>query len=223
MTTTEEFLKKSKKCVIVGMPGAFTPTCTDEHLPGYIRNAPKMRRMGVDKIAVVTTNDRFIVSAWKSAMKGCLEGAGINAFDERVAMIADKDAELTKALGMAYYHKLDRSKESLSWLQFSQGIRSKRFALVAESGIVTHLAVDDGHVELRNTSAESIMEVLSGATRNAGSGGGGAAAAPLQALMSQGTSLEPADEALTSSQGKALGAVCVVLVLAALYSSSIGI
>ena len=56
-----------------------------------------------------------------------------------------------------------------------------------------------------------------------GSGGGGAAAAPLQALMSQGTSLEPADEALTSSQGKALGAVCVVLVLAALYSSSIGI
>ena len=98
-----------------------------------------------------------------------------------------------------------------------------RFALVAESGIVTHLAVDDGHVELRNTSAESIMEVLSGATRNAGSGGGGAAAAPLQALMSQGTSLEPADEALTSSQGKALGAVCVVLVLAALYSSSIGI
>jgi len=224
MTTPEEFLKTPKKCVIVGMPGAFTPTCTDEHLPGYIRNAPKMRRMGVDRIAVVTTNDRFIVSAWKSAMKDCLEGAGINAFDERIAMIADKDAEFTKALGMAYYHKLDRSKSTLSWLQFSQGIRSKRFALVAESGIVTHLAVDDGHIELRNTSAESIMDFLAGAPREAGSGLA-AAAAPLQGLSSLGSasSLDSADEALDSSQGLALGVACVLLVLAAVYTSNGGV
>ena len=63
----------SGKSVLIGMPGAFTPTCNDVHLPGYIRSAPHFRKLGVDSVAVVTTNDRFIMTAWKRAMRKCMD------------------------------------------------------------------------------------------------------------------------------------------------------
>ena len=82
LTTTEDFFGKGK-CVIVGMPGAFTPTCTDAHLPSFIRNAKKFRRLGVEKVAVVTTNDKFIMTAWKKAMRECMQAEGLSSLDTK--------------------------------------------------------------------------------------------------------------------------------------------
>ena len=72
------------KSLIIGMPGAFTPTCTDEHLPGFIRNAQKFRKLGVKNLNVVTTNDKYIMTAWKKAMKDCMKAEGISSLDSQV-------------------------------------------------------------------------------------------------------------------------------------------
>ena len=158
--------------------GAFTPTCTDLHLPGFIRAAPRFERLGVDTLAVITTNDRFIMSCWKDAMKECMEAEGLKSLDDKVTMIADKDGEIikvrfacarllsfstatrktcvaqllsaysartekhdrltTQALGFMYNSKLDRKAEGprAAWQMFNSGLRSKRFALVVQDGVV---------------------------------------------------------------------------------------
>jgi len=142
----------------VGMPGAFTPTCTSEHLPGFIRNARKFRRLGVDKLAIVTTNDKFIMSAWKKAMSECMQAEGLSSLDTEVTMVADKDAELVKSLGLAY--NMAPAKKAAWSFQLNAGIRSKRFALVADNGVLTHVAVDEGETEMVDTSAEAILGIL---------------------------------------------------------------
>jgi len=151
-------LFSSGRNVLVGMPGAFTPTCTDEHLPGYIRGAGKFRSLGVSTVAVVTTNDRFLLTAWKRAMSACLRAEGKASLDGMVSMLADKDADLIKALGVAYNSKLDTKANK--FFQLNAGIRSKRFALVVEEGRVAHVAVDEGETDLDATSAESILAWL---------------------------------------------------------------
>ena len=112
------------KTVLIGMPGAFTPTCTDAHLPGYIRNARRFKRAGVTNLAVVTTNDRFIMTAWKRKMRECAEQEGMRSIDSQISMLADKGGNLIKALGMAYAETLDR-KEKNSFIQLNAGMRSK--------------------------------------------------------------------------------------------------
>ena len=177
---------------------AFTPTCTDEHLPGYIRNARKFRRLGVKKLAVITTNDRFIMTAWKKAMKDCMQAEGLSTIDTEVTMVSDKDAELIKALGLAFNMA---PKKKAAWsFQLNAGLRSKRFALVAEEGVVTHLAVDEGDTEMVGTSAEEIMNVL----RPAGSS---------PALSSE----------VGTSQTAVIGVVLAALVAGALYAADAGI
>ena len=135
------------RTVLIGMPGAFTPTCTDEHLPGYIRAARKLRRAGVKHIAVVTTNDKFIMTAWKRKMRECAQAEGLSSIDGSISMIADKEGHLVKALGMVSYEQLDRTERN-AFIQLNSGVRSKRFALVADDGVVTHVAVDDGTLKL---------------------------------------------------------------------------
>ena len=99
------------RTVIVGMPGAFTPTCTDLHLPGYIRNARTFRnKKGVKTLAVVTTNDKFIMTAWKRKMRSCAEQEGLKTIDGEVSMLADSDGHLIKSLGLAYAESLDRKQ-----------------------------------------------------------------------------------------------------------------
>ncbi len=131
-------LFKGKKVVMFAVPGAFTPTCSVKHLPGFVQNADAIKVKGVDSVICVAVNDPFVMGAW-----GKDQGTG-----EKVTMLADGSAMLTKALGL----ELDLTARGL-------GIRSQRYALVAEDGKVTHLAVEaPGGFEV--SKAEAILATL---------------------------------------------------------------
>jgi len=123
------------------MPGAFTPTCSKEHLPGYIKNADKLAALGLEKIVVVTTNDKFVNEEWMST-QGALKAGSI------ISMVSDGDGDLVKSLGLA---------EDMG---FGVGIRSKRFALIANNGVVSTLVVDKGMDDCSATSADSLIQLL---------------------------------------------------------------
>merc|ERR1712113_1066354 len=131
--------------ILIGMPGAFTPTCSDEHLPGYLKNAAKLAAAGVQKLAVVTTNDRFVNDAWKKNIAACAGGKE----DTTLQMFSDGDGDLVRALGL------------VDDMGFGLGFRSKRFALLCEDGVIKHVAVDEGMDELKATSAEAMLELVS--------------------------------------------------------------
>ena len=131
------------KSLLVGMPGAFTPTCTDKHLPGYMRNAEKLQEYGVNKIAIVTTNDRFTNDAWRQKLVEC-EGQWAEGLD----IISDGDADLVKALGM------------VGDMGFGLGARSKRFTLMCDDGVVSQVAIDEGMEVLDVTDAEKFVKQL---------------------------------------------------------------
>ncbi|MHA1113100.1 MAG: peroxiredoxin [Alphaproteobacteria bacterium] len=127
-----------KKVVLFAVPGAFTPTCSAKHLPGYVENAAAIKAKGVDTIACMSVNDAFVMGAW-----GKDRGVG-----DKVLMLADGSGDLTKAMGL----ELDAAK-------LGMGRRSQRFALVVEDGTVTHLAVEDGG-GLDVSAAEKILAAL---------------------------------------------------------------
>jgi len=130
--------------ILIGMPGAFTPTCSDKHLPGYIKQADAFKVAGVSKIAVVTTNDRFVNDAWNKAVAAC---AGVKD-GSTIEMLSDGDGDVVKALGL------------VDDMGFGLGVRSKRFALLCKNGIVKHVAVDEGMENLNATSAESMLSLV---------------------------------------------------------------
>lgn len=130
--------------ILVGMPGAFTPTCTRKHLPGYIDNAPRFAELGIEKIAVVTTNDRFVNEEWSNQF-GLLNSEGKESV---VTVLCDGDGDLVRSMGLA------------DDMGFGVGIRSKRFALVAENGVITTLLTDEGMDDCSKTSADSLLQVL---------------------------------------------------------------
>ena len=135
---TTDDLFKGKKVVMFAVPGAFTRTCSAKHLPGFVQNADAIKAKGVDTVVCVAVNDVFVMGAW-----GKDQGV-----DGKVVMVADGSAALTKALGL----ELDLTARGL-------GIRSQRYALVAEDGKVTHLAVEaPGGFEV--SKAESILAAL---------------------------------------------------------------
>ena len=136
MSTDDLFA--DKKVVIFSVPGAFTPTCSMNHLPGFIDHAEKIIAKGVDTIACMAVNDVFVLDAW-----GRDRGVG-----EHVTMLADGNGEYAKALGLDF----DASA-------FGMGTRGQRFALIVDNGIVLHVAVEKaGQFEV--SSAESILENL---------------------------------------------------------------
>ena len=112
-----------RRAVLFGVPGAFTPVCSNEHLPGFVARAEELAGRGVDRIACMAVNDPFVMEAW-----GRLHGAG-----ERVLMLADATGELTRALGL----ELDLSEIGL-------GIRCRRFAAVLDDGVFRHVAIEPG-------------------------------------------------------------------------------
>lgn len=127
-----------KKVVVFALPGAFTPTCSAKHLPGFIQKADEIRAKGVDRIACVSVNDAFVMDAW-----GRDQGAG-----EKVMMLADGNADFTDALGLSF----DASG-------FGMGKRSQRYAMVVEDGVVKALHVEQpGAFEV--SSAEAVLNVL---------------------------------------------------------------
>ena len=135
MSTVELFA--GKKVVLVSVPGAFTPTCSMNHLPGFVDNADALSAKGVDTIACLSVNDAFVMDAW---------GKDRNA--EELLMVADGNGDFTKAMGL----EMDGSS-------FGLGIRSQRYALIAEDGKITALNVEKpGAFEV--SAAEAIMEAL---------------------------------------------------------------
>lgn len=127
-----------KKVVLFAVPGAFTPTCSMQHLPGFVEKAGEIKAKGVDTIACMSVNDAFVMDAW-----GKDRGAG-----DAVLMLADGNAEFADALGLA---------ADMSGIGF--GSRAQRFALVVEDGVVKHVAVEaPGKFEV--SSADSILAAL---------------------------------------------------------------
>jgi len=131
-------LFKGKKVVLFSVPGAFTPTCSAKHLPGFVQQAAAIKAKGVDTIACMAVNDPFVMEAW---------GKDQNVGD-KVLMLADGSAQYTKQLGL----ELDLNDRGL-------GTRGQRFAMIVEDGTVTELMIDPAG-EFGATSAESVLEKL---------------------------------------------------------------
>ena len=131
-------LTKGKRVVLFAVPGAFTPTCSAKHLPGFVRDAAAIRAKGVDEIACVSVNDAFVMGAW-----GKQSGA-----DGKVRMLADGNGEFTRAVGL----ELDASG-------FGMGSRSQRYGMVVKDGKVEQLHVEAGP-GLNVCSAESMLSKL---------------------------------------------------------------
>jgi peroxiredoxin len=128
----------SGKVVLFAVPGAFTPTCSDYHLPGFVLRADELSAKGVTTIACISVNDPFVMGAWGSA----------HAVGSSVLLLADGNGEFTAAMGLG----LDASGAGL-------GQRSQRYAAVIDDGIITHLAVEPGP-GLSVSSAEAILAAL---------------------------------------------------------------
>ena len=136
-TSTEEIFK-GKKVVLFSVPGAFTPTCDAKHLPGFVDKAGDIKAKGVDTIACMAVNDVFVMGAW---------GKHSNVGDN-VLMLADGSAAFAKAIGL-----------ELDLIGRGMGVRSQRYALVAQDGKVTHLAVEPpGGFDV--SKAESVLAHL---------------------------------------------------------------
>jgi peroxiredoxin len=131
-------LFKGKRVVLFAVPGAFTPTCSAKHLPGFVQNADQLKKKGVDAVACVAVNDAFVMDAW---------GKSQNA-DGKVIMLADGSAHFAKALGL----DLDLMDKGL-------GMRSQRYAMVVNDGKVEKLFVEQpGKFEV--SSAENVLSQL---------------------------------------------------------------
>lgn len=129
---------RGKKIVLFAVPGAFTPTCSTKHLPGFVEYASRIKAKGVDEIVCVSVNDAFVMGAWGENQKA----AG------KVRMLADGNAEFSKALDLT----MDASG-------FGMGLRSKRYAMIVEDGKVKELFIEPGG-GLSVSSAESVLAKL---------------------------------------------------------------
>jgi peroxiredoxin len=134
--STGDFFK-GRKVVLFAVPGAFTPACSDTHLPGFVVHADDILKKA-DAIACLAVNDAFVLGAWQAARNA-----------ERITMMADGSTAFTKAVGL----EIDLSALGL-------GIRSKRYALVANDGVVTYLGVDEDPHDVEKSSAETILKQL---------------------------------------------------------------
>ena len=131
-------LFKGKKAVLFAVPGAFTPTCSMQHLPGFINHAKDIKAKGVDLIACVSVNDAFVMDAW---------GKNQNVGD-KIMMLADGNADFSKAVGL-----------TMDGTGYGMGTRASRYAMVVDNGVVKALNVEaPGAFEV--SSAEAVMKAL---------------------------------------------------------------
>jgi peroxiredoxin len=127
-----------KKVVVVSVPGAFTPTCSAKHLPGFVEHADKFFAKGVDTLACMAVNDTFVMDAW---------GKDQNVGD-KIKMLADGNGEYARALGL-----------EMDGTAFGMGMRGKRFAIVVSNGVAKHVAIEaPGKFEI--SSAEAVLAKL---------------------------------------------------------------
>lgn len=135
--SSEEFFK-GKRVALFALPGAFTPTCSAKHLPGFKQSAHDIKGKGVDAIACLSVNDAFVMRAW----------AEDQAVGEDIVMLADGGGDFTKAVGLDF----DASK-------FGMGLRSQRYSMIVDDGVVKELNVEQPG-EFKVSSAEYLMAQL---------------------------------------------------------------
>ena len=135
--STEEFFK-GKKVALFALPGAFTPTCSAKHLPGFKQMSQQIKGKGVDVIACLSVNDAFVMRAWGEDQ----------AVGEDIVMLADGGAEFTKAVGLDF----DASR-------FGMGLRSQRYSMIVDDGVVKELNVEEAG-EFKVSSAEYLLDQL---------------------------------------------------------------
>ncbi len=136
--TTDELFAPGKKVVAFALPGAFTPTCSAKHVPGFLSSYDALKAKGVDTIACISVNDAFVMGAW-----GKNQGTG-----DKVMMLGDGNGEFTEKMGLV----LDGSKNGM-------GKRSQRYAMVVEGGVIKSLNVEQPGV-FEVSSAESVLKGL---------------------------------------------------------------
>ena len=136
ISTTELF--RGKKVVLFAVPGAFSPTCSDYHLPGFIDQADAIRAKGVDTIACVGVNDHFVMGAW----------AKLRETGDKILMLADGNGDFARAMGL-----------EADYRPWGMGFRSRRYAAVLEDGVIKDLKVDQpGRLEI--STAEEVLKGL---------------------------------------------------------------
>ena len=136
-TTDDVF--KGRKVVLVAVPGAFTPTCHRNHLPGYIEKAQEIRRKGIDAIAVTAVNDVFVMDAWAKS-SGAREG---------IEFLADGNGDFARAVGL-----------TMDGAGFGLGTRSQRYAMVVDDGVVTAMNVEDAPSKAEVSGADNLLKGL---------------------------------------------------------------
>ena len=136
-TLSTEEVFSGKRVVLFSVPGAFTPTCSARHLPGFVDHAGEILSRGIDRIACMSVNDVFVMDAW-----------GKSASADDIQMLADGNGEFSRALGL-----------EIDVTAFGMGHRSARFALIADDGVVTHLFIEEPG-EYKVSSAEHVLTQL---------------------------------------------------------------
>jgi peroxiredoxin len=138
LRTTDEIFK-GRKVVLFGLPGAFTPTCSAAHLPGFLDKADEFKARGIDEIAVTSVNDVFVMDAWAKSTEA---GA-------KISFLADGNGDFASALGLS----LDLTERGL-------GVRSQRYAMLVEDGVVRKLNIEPAAGKAEVSSAEALLAQL---------------------------------------------------------------
>ncbi|KAL9150099.1 hypothetical protein ABFS82_12G147600 [Erythranthe guttata] len=130
----------NKKTILIAVPGAFTPTCSQKHLPGFVEKAAEFKAKGVDAIACISVNDAFVMKAWKENLK----------IGDEVLLLSDGNGDFTRAIGC----ELDLSDKPIGL-----GVRSRRYAIYAEDGVVKTLNLEEGGA-FNVSSAEDLLKAI---------------------------------------------------------------
>ncbi|XP_077235877.1 thioredoxin superfamily protein [Tasmannia lanceolata] len=139
-TTTVSDLTKGKKAIFFAVPGAFTPTCSQKHLPGFVSKSGELKSKGIDTIACISVNDAFVMKAWKKDLN----------IEDEVLLLSDGNGDFTRAIGV----ELDLSDKPVGL-----GVRSRRYALLADDGVVKVLNLEEGGA-FTFSSAEDMLKLL---------------------------------------------------------------
>ncbi|KAL8505027.1 hypothetical protein ACS0TY_016288 [Phlomoides rotata] len=139
-TVSVSDLTSNKKTILVAVPGAFTPTCSQKHLPGFVEKAAELKAKGVDTIACISVNDAFVMKKWKEDLK----------IGDEVLLLSDGNGDFTKAIGC----ELDLSDKPVGL-----GVRSRRYAMYVDDGVVKILNLEDGGA-FNVSSAEDLLKAI---------------------------------------------------------------
>lgn len=135
--STSEEIFTGKTVVVFGLPGAYTPVCSEQHLPGFINRADDLAAKNVDTIACISANDPFVMHAW----------AQEHNVNDKIMMLCDPEAEFTKSIGL-----------SLDLADFGMGDRSERYSMIVEDGVVKALNVEESILSCEVSSADTLLE-----------------------------------------------------------------